>query len=98
MLATWSATPEEPLAPSPTASGNCLPSESQSPVAAFRNFWKFAEVPDSSERKMTVMSLSGRSVPSLSAAMALSFHFLISPLKILPRVSVERLISVSPRL
>ena len=48
---------------------------------------KFAVVPDSSERWTGVMSVSGRSAPGLSAAMAGSFHFVISPLKIFAVVS-----------
>ncbi len=50
---------------------------------------KFAVVPDSSERCTGVMSVSGRFAPGLSAAIAGSFHFVISPLKIFAVTSGE---------
>ena len=44
---------------------------------------KFSVVPDSSERKKTLMAGAGRVTPLLIAAMAGSFQVVILPLKIL---------------
>ena len=58
---------------------------------------KFAVVPDSSERCTGVMSVSGRSAPGFVAAIAGSFHFVISPLKIFAVVSGVELQAVDAR-
>ena len=50
---------------------------------------KLVVVPESSERWMTAIAVSGRSTPSLSAAMASSFHFVIVPLKTFATVSAD---------
>src|SRR4029450_13033608 len=55
--------------------------------AAFRYLVKLLVVPEPSERWATVMFLSGSVTPELSAAIAGSFHFLMSAWKILARVS-----------
>ena len=57
---------------------------------------KFFVVPDSSERWTTTMSRSGSSAPSLSAAMAASFHLVMVPEKTLAMVSGVMLMWVSP--
>ena len=51
---------------------------------------KFSVVPDSSERKKTLMGVAGRVTPLLSAAMAGSFHMVILPSKILAATSALR--------
>src|SRR5690348_302781 len=50
-------------------------------AAALRYLVKFSVVPDSSERKNTLIGSLGRVVPGLAAAMALSFQVVILPLK-----------------
>src|SRR5450759_2129552 len=52
-------------------------------AAAFRYLVKLSVVPDSSERKKTLMAVAGRVTPLLMAAMAGSFHAVMRPLKIL---------------
>jgi hypothetical protein len=47
-------------------------------------------VPDSSERLTVVMSVSGSSTSGLSAAIAASFHLVISRFMIFASVSGER--------
>src|SRR5919197_4098673 len=56
-------------------------------AAALRYLVKLLVVPEPSERCATVIALSGRLTPGLSAVMAGSFHFLMSVWKILPTVS-----------
>src|SRR5476649_300449 len=48
----------------------------------FRYLVKLSVVPESSERKKTLMGSAGRVTPGLSAAIAGSFHVLMTPLKI----------------
>ena len=55
--------------------------------AAARNFVAFSVVPDSSERKKTVIGSPGRVTPELSLAMAGSFQVLMVPLKMFARTS-----------
>src|SRR5664280_1857505 len=61
----------------PVAAGQSLGAE------PFRYLVKLSVVPDSSERKKTLMALSGRVTPGLTAAIAGSFHLVMTPLKIL---------------
>ena len=48
---------------------------------------KLVVVPESSDRWMIAIAVSGSSTPSLSAAIASSFHFVMVPLKTLAMVS-----------
>ncbi len=57
---------------------------------------KLPVVPDLSERCTAVMARSGKVAPGLSAAIAGSFQFAMSPWKILARTSGVRLSSVTP--
>ena len=86
---TACATPADFCAPSPAPPWNSLPSPlvHEPPEAASRYFWKLSVVPEESERKIGVMAVSGRVLPSLSAAMAGSFHLVSWPWKILASVS-----------
>src|SRR5665647_1792952 len=52
-------------------------------AAVFRYLVKLSVVPDSSERKNTLMACAGRVTPLLMAMIAGSFHLVIRPLKIL---------------
>src|SRR5450631_3172149 len=52
-------------------------------AAAARYLVKFSVVPDSSERKNTLTAVSGRVTPGLTAAIAGSFHLVMTPLTIL---------------
>src|SRR5450631_3592585 len=52
-------------------------------AAAARYLVKFSVVPDSSERKKTLMAVAGRVTPGLMAAIAGSFQVVMTPLKIL---------------
>src|SRR5699024_2054417 len=86
--ATAPATPSLPRAPSPTPPANCLPAP---PVhapseAASRYCWKLSVVPDSSERKITLIGWSGSSTPSFSAAIAGAFQDVVGPVKMVARV------------
>ena len=51
---------------------------------------KFCVVPDSSERWTGLIVVSGSSTPELSAAIASSFHFVISPAKMPATVAGDR--------
>src|SRR5919199_2270285 len=51
-------------------------------AAPARYFSKFSVVPDSSERKKTLMSWAGSETPEFDFAMAGSFHLVILPWKI----------------
>src|SRR5262245_48140715 len=64
-----------------------LPSFQVVGAAATRYLVKLLVVPEPSERCATVMFVLGRLTPGLSAAMAGSFHFLMSVEKILASVS-----------
>jgi hypothetical protein len=57
---------------------------------------KFAVVPESSERCTAVIAVSGRSTPSFRAAIAGSFHVVISPWKILAIVGESSWSSSTP--
>src|SRR5829696_1160574 len=83
VLAVASATPEDLFLPSPVPVQALDGSSVQAPLPALeRNFAVFSVVPDSSERKNTVMFSAGSSAPELSFAIFGSFQVLISPLKI----------------
>src|SRR3954447_26140907 len=51
-------------------------------AAPARYFSKFSVVPDSSERKNTLMSWAGSEAPEFTLAIAASFHLVIFPWKI----------------
>ena len=56
-------------------------------AAALRYLVKFSVVPDSSERKNTLIGVAGSVTPGLILAMAGSFQVVILPLKILAATS-----------
>src|SRR4029450_694702 len=88
-LMIW-ATPvffSAPWVPEGQATVSPLPSFQVDGAAAARYLVKLLVVPEPSERWATVMFLSGSVTPELSAAIAGSFHFLMSVWKILARVS-----------
>src|SRR3954452_23643121 len=77
------ATPEDLFLPSPTPAQLFDGSLVQTPCpASLRKVSTFWVVPDSSERKNTVMLSLGREAPEFSFAICGSFHFLILPVKI----------------
>ena len=93
---TWSETPEEPWAPEPTSVGKDYP---RSPTGRRWRCSELLEVVGSTGllgRYSTSIGWSGRSTPSLSAAMASSFQLRMSPLKILAMVSTDRFRSSTP--
>ena len=57
---------------------------------------KFSVVPESSERCTGVMARSGSVAPSLSAAIAGSFHLVIVPAKMPAMVAASRLSVSTP--
>ena len=57
---------------------------------------KFSVVPDSSERKNTLIGEAGRVAPEFRAAMAGSFHVVTTPLKILAATSALRTRLLTP--
>src|SRR5215211_9051325 len=88
VLAVASATPEDLFLPSPVPVHALAGSSVQAPLPALeRNFVVFSVVPDSSERKNTVMFALGRSTPEFSLAILGSFQLLMVPLKISASVS-----------
>src|SRR5215216_1219841 len=88
VLAVASATPEDLFLPSPVPVQALAGSSFHAPLPALeRNLVVFSVVPDSSERKKTVMFALGRSTPELSLAIFGSFHVLMVPLKIWASVS-----------
>src|SRR3954447_10411512 len=83
VLVTPSATPEDLFLPSPVPVQALDGASFQAPLpAACRNFVVFSVVPDSSERKKTVIGASGSLASGLSFAILGSFQVLIEPLKI----------------
>jgi nitrate reductase NapE component len=86
------ATPAFCGLPSPTVPFHFLPDSTVQavPAAALRYFVKLSVVPDSSERKKTLIFVAGRVVPELSAAIAGSFHMVIWPRKIFAVTSALR--------
>src|SRR5215212_2919067 len=88
VLAVASATPEDLFLPSPVPVQALAGSSFQAPLPALeRNLVVFSVVPDSSERKNTVMFAAGSWAPELSLAIFGSFHVLMDPLKISASVS-----------
>src|SRR5450759_710857 len=78
------ATPELACLPSPLPDHFLALAAGQSMgAAACRYLVKLSVVPDSSERKKTLMGSAGRVTPGLIAAIAGSFHVVMTPLKIL---------------
>ena len=67
-----------------------LPSVQSVGSTAVRNFVKLLVVPEPSARCATVIAVDGSVTPGLSAAIALSFHFVILRAKILASVLSER--------
>src|SRR5215467_3764290 len=91
VLTIW-ATP--PLALPPRLFAGQLMVESlpsfQTPGApSTRNSEKFAVVPEESERRAMVIAVLGSFMPGFSAAIAGSFHFLISAWKIFAMVGAS---------
>src|SRR5664279_5604712 len=81
---TAAATPSEPFLPSPTLPVHFLTGASVHRLAAavFRYFSKFWVVPESSERKNTLIGVAGSEAEAFSALIAGSSQVLIAPLKI----------------
>src|SRR6476619_4289326 len=79
---TPSATPADFSLPSPlplhTLAGSAVHLSGAAPL---RYLVKFSVVPDSSERKKTLIAVDGSVTPGLIAAMAGSFQVVILPLK-----------------
>ena len=72
---------EEPFLPSPEPFHALAGVSVQtSGAVAWRYFARFSVVPDSSERKNTLMSVAGSVTPEFVAAIAGSFHLVIAPL------------------
>src|SRR6476620_4551293 len=89
--AVASATPEDLFLPSPVPVQALPGSSFHTPLPALeRNFVVFSVVPDSSERKKTVMFADGSFAPELSLAIFGSFHVLMVPLKIPESTSAFR--------
>src|SRR5258705_11023323 len=89
LLTIW-ATPLLPFPPWVSAGQLTVEPESSfqtEGAAALRNLVKFSVVPEPSDRWATTMAVDGSLAPGLSAAIALSFHVLISRPKILAIVS-----------
>src|SRR4029453_10694423 len=83
VLVTPSATPDDLFLPSPVPVQALPGSSFQAPLPALdRNLVVFSVVPDSSERKNTVMFALGSFASGLSLAIFGSFQVLIVPLKI----------------
>src|SRR5438552_1945733 len=78
-------TPSEPFLPAPTKPAGVLSGArvQSDEAAAARYFLKFSVVPESSDRKNTLMPSDGRFTPELAALMAASSHLVILPVKIL---------------
>src|SRR5674476_459223 len=62
----------------------------------FRYLVKLSVVPDSSERKKTLMASAGRVTPGLIAAIAGSFQVVMAPLKILAVTAGVRISLATP--
>src|SRR5688500_12540918 len=83
VLVTPSATPEDLFLPSPAPVQALAGSSFQAPLPASERYLvAFSVVPDSSERKKTVIFASGSSAPSFRAAIFGSFQVVMLPLKI----------------
>src|SRR5450631_386641 len=65
-------------------------------AAAARYLVKFSVVPEESERKKTLMAVAGRVMPGLMAAIAGSFHLVITPLKIFAVTAGVRISLLTP--
>src|SRR5882762_10132238 len=85
---TACCTPADLGWPSPTPPENALPGAPVKfpPPAAVMYFWKLSVVPDSSDRKKTLMALLGRVSEEFMSLMAWSSHLVILPVKILAMV------------
>src|SRR4051812_34663579 len=85
VLFTPSDTPADFSRPSPTVPDHFLAGSADQAVgaAAARYFAKFSVVPDSSERKNTLIAVLGSVAPGLTLAIAGSFQVLILPRKML---------------
>src|SRR4029453_980297 len=88
VLAVASATPDDLFLPSPVPVQALPGSSFQAPLPALeRNLVVFSVVPDSSERKKTVMFALGSLAPAFSLAIFGPFHVLLVPLKVSESVS-----------
>src|SRR4051812_39448350 len=88
VLPTASATPEDLFLPWPVPVQALAGSDFHAPFPALdRNLVAFSVVPDSSERKKTLILSLGRVMPALSLAMAGSFQVVMLPLKMLANTS-----------
>src|ERR1700746_194504 len=87
LLTAW-VTPSLLFLPSPTPPLKVLPASLPYALsdAAIRYFWKLSVVPDSSLRKITMISSDGSCLPGLRSAISGAFQFLTVPLKILASV------------
>src|SRR5665647_833662 len=91
------ATPADFSLPSPLPDHFLAGVAAQSAAAAAcRYLVKFSVVPDSSERKKTLMASVGRVTPGLIAAIAGSFHLVMAPLKILAVTAGVRISLATP--
>src|SRR5215831_3819897 len=89
VVLTICATPPLPLPPRLVAGQlivESLPSVQTPGAASTRNWEKFAVVPEESERRAIVISVLGRLTPEFCDAIFGSFHFMILPWKMPPRV------------
>src|SRR5215208_1974533 len=83
VLETASATPDDLFLPSPVPVQDLAGSCFQAPLpASDKNLVVFSVVPDSSERKNTVIFSAGSSTPEFSLAILSSSQVLMLPLKI----------------
>ena len=88
VFVTPSATPDDLFLPSPVPVQALAGSSFQTPLpASERNFVVFSVVPDSSERKKTMIFSPGSWAPLLSFAIFSSSQVLMLPLKIPARTS-----------
>src|SRR3954470_21175195 len=85
-------TPADFSRPSPTVPAHFLAGAAfhADGAAPARYFSKFSVVPDSSDRKNTLMAVLGRFAPEFSLAIAGSFQVLILPTKMLAMTSGVR--------
>src|SRR5689334_2008419 len=97
VLLTPSVTPEDFSLPSPLPVHFLEGSPAQvAAEAALRYFVKFSVVPDSSERKKTLMSVAGSVTPELTAAIFGSFHLVMTPEKMSPATAGVRVSLSTP--
>src|SRR5215475_5343181 len=89
VVLTICATPPLPLPPRLVAGQlmvESVPSVQTPGAASTRNWEKFAVVPEESERRAMVIAVLGRFMPGFSDVIFESFHLVILPWKMPPRV------------